>query len=613
MNIIWKTDHCTNETIFYADNIPVASVKVIPGCTDTFTREDENVLRWNRTTDTPVTKMEMAVETFFSAEHTMIPAVSYDGNPWGSDHEYKSYEWEGIPYTFAFHRCAVPGASCSMNSQVGLAFYCSQGEPCSCSLQPEKDYTVHRILWPETEGPRILHTQGRWEESFQGTMEARSSFTAYLCFGIGQSSAWKGMLHHAWQMNYCPMSPDLSPEETWRLGIAYAKLLYTEEADGFKAFSIGFTWNESQWVKRSDYKYELGWCGQNASFAVSLLYDYQMNGDHESLDMGLAVLQNWIQRARSADGFLLTRYDPPGCLIDACNLGGAGLQFFEAYDITKHLGCEKPEFMKTALEICRFAMERQRLDGGMGMSWNQDGTPHELKGTAGAFLILPLAEAFLRTKDPAYNVAAVRAFSYYYNEFKRNGYGTAGALDTYCIDKESVIPLLKGALLMYKCTGFTSYLKWAEEAAWYLSTWQWHHAVDYPKGSVLQKMHYNTFGGTAVSTSHHHIDSYALYYVNDLLELASLTKNPQWKERAIAIWCNGVQGISDGTTALMDKGPRPAGSQDEGYLHTRWGDPSKKDGYFSLSQWLVAWPGAFRLEVLRGDNNWNLFTERKGV
>ena len=257
-------------------------------------------------------------------------------------------------------------------------------------------------------------------------------------------------------------------------------------------------------------------------------------------------------------------------------------------------------------------MSRQRLDGGIGMSWNRDGSPHELKGTAGAFLILPLAEAFLRTGEDRYSIAAVRAYSYYYREFANNGYGTSGALDTCCIDKESVIPLLKGGLLMYRATGFDKYLEMAEEAAWYLSTWQWHQTVKYPADTVLGKMGYDTFGGTAVSTSHHHLDPFALCYVPDLLELSERTGREEWKQRALAIWRNGVQGISDGTMQLMQAGPRPAGSCDEGILHTRWGN-YKTDGengswgsIFSVTQWLVAWPCAFRLEVLRKCGNWNL-------
>lgn len=304
-----------------------------------------------------------------------------------------------------------------------------------------------------------------------------------------------------------------------------AKRLYTEEPDGLKAFSIGFTWNGSAWVKRDALKYEICWCGQNASLAVSMLYHAQMHGDEAAARIGFAVLDSWLEKARSPEGLLLTRYDPPDQPIDAVNLGGAGVQFFEAHRIAKLLGADRPEYRAAALEICEFAIQRQRLDGGIGVSWRQDGSPLELRGTAGGFLLLPLARAFLETGEERYNVAAVRAFTYYYSEFHRHGYGTAGALDTYCIDKESAIPLLKGALLLYRATGFPRYLEWAEEAAWYLSTWQWHYTVAYPEGSVLRELGYDTFGGTAVSTSHLHIDPFALCYVPDLLELAELTGN----------------------------------------------------------------------------------------
>ncbi len=66
-----------------------------------------------------------------------------------------------------------------------------------------------------------------------------------------------------------------------------------------------------------------------------------------------------------------------------------------------------------------------------------------------------------------------------------------------------------------------------------------------------------------------------------------------WKERAQAVWSNGITGVSDGDLTVMGKS-RPVGSQDEGFFHTRWGHPP-----FNTSQWLVAWPTAFRLEVLR--------------
>lgn len=97
------------------------------------------------------------------------------------------------------------------------------------------------------------------------------------------------------------------------------KKLYTHDGE-IHAFNIGFRWDGNEWVKREEMKYEIGWCGQNASLAVSLLYDYQMNGNKDSLKKGLAVLDWWTQKVRSKEGLLLTRYDPEDSLIDACNL-----------------------------------------------------------------------------------------------------------------------------------------------------------------------------------------------------------------------------------------------------------------------------------------------------
>ena len=71
---------------------------------------------------------------------------------------------------------------------------------------------------------------------------------------------------------------------------------------------------------------------------------------------------------------------------------------------------------------------------------------------------------------------------------------------------------------------------------------------------MLGKMGYDTFGVTAVSTSHHHIDPFALCYVEDLKKLAIFTKNTQWESRAFAIWYNASQGISDGTLMISETG-----------------------------------------------------------
>lgn len=43
--------------------------------------------------------------------------------------EYKGLEKDGIPYTYAWHRCAVPGAACSWNQKDGLHFSVAAAAP----------------------------------------------------------------------------------------------------------------------------------------------------------------------------------------------------------------------------------------------------------------------------------------------------------------------------------------------------------------------------------------------------------------------------------------------------------------------------------------------------
>lgn len=609
--ILWCEDPAGRGIAVEVDGRPLALLCAAEGCTDTVTRRG-GALVWRRRCNRPADRMEMTLKTAFAPLHTMVPAVSYDGNAFGSDHEYKGYSFAGTPYTFAWHRTAVPAATASWNGRDGIAL-CTLEQNTAGGLVLHRDFCEHRVLWPETEQPRVLHAMG-WGDAFIGAMKPKTTFTALVYVGGDAQPAWQAMLSDVWEKQYAYKAPGMPAKTLWEYSVAYAKTLFTREADGFCGFNIGLAWDGKAWAKREKNKYEIGWCGQNASLAVSLLYHALHYRDEAAGRMGYQVLDSWLRLARSPQGLLLTRRDSADLPIDAVNLGNAACQYFEAGQISKRLGEPKPAYSQAALEICRFAMERQQASGCIGVSWRQDGTILLAEGTAGGFLVPPLAQAFIRTGDTLYLDAAVRAFSYYYDEFRLNGYGTAGALDTYCIDKESVIPLLQGALLLYRGTGEEAYLRYAREAAWYLSTWQWHHRVSYPAGSILRQLRYDTFGGTAVSTSHQHLDNYALSYVPDLLELGELTHERQWTQRALAIWRNGVQCVSDGTLGILGKTPRPKGSQDEGYFHTRWGFSPERHGYFTVSQWLVAWPNAFRLLVLRGkpDNETGEFPVEPG-
>ena len=171
--------------------------------------------------------------------------------------------------------------------------------------------------------------------------------------------------------------------------------------------------------------------------------------------------------------------------------------------------------------------------------------------------------------------------------------------------------LLRSALRFHRLTGEASYVEDALDISYYLSTWLWHYDGVYPADNSFMQYGYHTFGATSVSVQHNHLDPYALYWVPEWLELSELTGDSQWREKAVAIWRNGSQLVSDGTLKINGL-VRPAGSQNEAYFECAWGFGGN-DAYNKASQsindWLVAWPGAFRLETLRHLPDWNILSD----
>jgi uncharacterized protein YyaL (SSP411 family) len=325
-----------------------------------------------------------------------------------------------------------------------------------------------------------------------------------------------------------------------------------------------------------------------------------MTGDKDAAEKGIAVLDAWIT-AQKSTGLIPTHYDDNmytngySKTVDACNLGTAAVQFFEAADRAAVLGYDRPQYTEMACRICDFALKVMNEKGRIGKSWlENDLTPAVVEGTTGAFLSMALCEGARKTGRKDYLEGAERSCRYYIQELTENGFTTAGALDVFSIDKESSIPLLKGNLMLYYLTNKKEFLENAEKAAWYLSTWQWHYTRNYPQGSLLHSMNFDTFGGTAVSI-HGGMDPFALNYIHEICDLAELTGNPQWKQRANGIWRHGQMCISEGDLVIDGKDPRPKGSQDESVNLTI----SAQDTFCEPSQWLVAWPTAFRLEALR--------------
>ena len=585
---------------------------------DSLEHVEEGIYRWKRVfqptvdyVEIPVSNLQMDLELKFNSTYKMIPGVNYNGNKWGDGKEPQGFSFDGKPYSFAYHRTSVAGCTYAQNDKWGIGMFVdTKGlEDCgfACSILEKEGKTILRVLLPEQEMPVTYASKGNLIPGYSHTVlisrEKPLVCTAYICVSRLEDgkAGYAKLLDLAWKKNYHIVRPWYDLGKIWELSLRFAKESLWSEKGGHSGFSIGLSRTESGFKQVPGNKYEAGWCGQNISFGVSLLYDYYWQSNQESLNKGLACLDSWLQ-TRLENGLAFVHfnaflYENERDLrpIDSCNLGQMAENYLEAYEVAAACGIQKPAYREIALGICDFALNIQSADGNYPSAFNSHGEVIQRDGSTGSFLIPAILWAYAFTKDEKYLNSAKSAFNYYMNSLKQNGFTTAGALDTHCIDKESAVPLLSSAIMLYHITNDREYIKLAEYTAYYLSTWQWHHSVKFPQGSILYDYGYDTFGGTSVSTQHHHIDCYALRYVPYLIRLSELTGREIWKQRALAVWNNATIGISDGTMVVANL-LRPAGSQDEGFYHTRWAVPN------AVSQWLVAWPAAFRLEILRKTN-----------
>jgi hypothetical protein len=598
---------------------------------DSIVNLGNGIFKWTRTfklknqSPPETTRLIMDFKTSYRSSFSMIPSVSYNGNQWKEVIEPRGYISEdGTPWSFASHRTSVPGATYSENNCWTISLFSrNESSDCgfSCSMIPGPGATTHRLIWPEEEMPIVFYS--KWEPFYKDGYQNKFSWpedgqfvvTAYLIVGKKTEGevGYQKMLEVAWEKNFKSTQAWYSPEKIWTLGIEYCKKSLWNPNE--KMFIVGLKYDGDKGYEQAG-GYQLGWAGANGTVSVSLIYDYLINKDRSSMDMAIGCLDAWA--ARQLDNGLIDATYQVNWLVgqDICNQAQGAEAFFNAYLLLKEHNIDKPHYLKTALRVCDFMINAQTPGGLIGKSWDNDGVCLESEGSIGCFMVRPLMMAYEITGNEKYYEAAMKGYDYYYNEFIQQGFATAGAIDIYTIDKEGAVGLLQGAIKIYEHSGNPDFLNKAKQAAYYLSTWQYHYSVKFPESSPLFKMKYETFGGTSIATFHQALDPYAVQYFTDLVKLANYTENEIWLQRAIAIWNNATNGISDGTLAVLDHPAYPAGAQSEAFFQTNWGTvlPSRFKagtiderfpmGYFS--NWLVIWPSAYRLEVLRNSVNYEL-------
>ena len=80
-------------------------------CYDSFEPLGEYALRWTRKTGRPVEHMKLTLRCAGEPRYFQVPAVNYNGNGWGSGAQYSGYRCEDTPWSYAWHRTAIPACT----------------------------------------------------------------------------------------------------------------------------------------------------------------------------------------------------------------------------------------------------------------------------------------------------------------------------------------------------------------------------------------------------------------------------------------------------------------------------------------------------------------------
>ncbi len=542
----------------------------------------------------------------------MIPCFNYNGNEWGTCKEPKGTEQDGKPWIVPSDRIGVPG--CSIAEFDGLCsglFSHNEGlsQNSSASIFFKDGKTVQRLYFSHIEYPTVYLRKFVYGDpmieflSFDNGEEKSFVCYSYTKQKQGERFAYGGIFDFVNTNCIKPLEAAMSAKQATEYNFDFISSLVEKKDFGYIS-NMGFLPGgehrdgdaNSKFEFRKTGKHEIGWCGQNVTIAEMHIRRYLESGDRADLEIGTGILDSWLLR-KYPSGVISAHYDAPSCdteRIDTCNEGWLLWKLIWCCELLQKAGIDVIKYEQACHDVASFYLNFFP-HGGFPQISNPVGGIITTDGCAGTMLTLGFLEAYKYFKKDEYLARGTEAFDFYYDTFLANSIAAGGALDTYCIDKESAGPVLRSALLLYELSGDKAYIDKARQVAYYLMSWTYHHDVAFPKGSDCERFGVRTTGGTSVSTAHQHLDVWGAYYVPDMVKLYELTGNRAFLEQAKILWLFTLQYISDGNMTLHGM-TRPRGAQNEAVLHCNWNwsEDGKKG---QLNDWLVSWVTTFQMDV----------------
>ena len=305
------------------------------------------------------------------------------------------------------------------------------------------------------------------------------------------------------------------------------------------------------------------------------------------LPSGLAFDEYSIHRRRFG-GFFLPGRHVENLASTRC-MGECGQQYARLAEVFG--SSANPRWIAHARGIADFFVSRQQRDGNYGRFYRPTGELEDARGTNGAYIMWLMADLYRLTADRRYFVSARKAADFFITSAVANQRFGFDTLDAECTDKEAGHALLRAFLLLHALQPEPAILNAAREAAEYCLSWQFCWDIPFSPRSQLGKAGFHTFGGTAVSVAHHHLDVYGLVIALDFLRLGRALGEDSWTQYAkdLVGFCGQLVSTRE---KPLNKGVRFVGYEPEQFNHTDWDYihhlVGGKGHYFGATSWVAS-------------------------
>jgi len=556
----------------------------------------------------PVFQLVSDGEPFFY----MTPCVNYNGNEWGTCQEPKGMEQNGEPWVFSADRSGIPACTVAeLDEECSALFSDNRGISVnsSGSVFCRDGKTIQRVYFSHVEYPTVYLLKYVYGDPIIEFIPfASGEEKTFVCYSYryqknGERFGYGAMLDFINTSYVKPLESVLDAKTVNEYNFDFVTSLVEKKDQGYIS-NMGFLPGgehrlgdpDSKFEYRKVCKHEIGWCGQNITVAEMHIRKFIEDREEKNLEIGLGILDTWLarQHASGAVSVLVDRVFDDGEWIDTCNEGWLLWKLLWCCDLLKKEGIDVSKYEDMAKKIAAYYIN-YFPSGAFPQISNAIGGIVTKDGCAGTMLVLGFLTAYKYFGDKKYFERAKSAYDFYYDTYLANSIAAGGALDTYCIDKESAGPVLRASIWLYELTNDKMYIDKAKQVAYYLMTWTYYHDVPFPLDSDCACLGVRTTGGTSVSTAHHHIDVWGTYYAPDMVRLYELTGNTAFLNQARILWLFTLQYISDGKLTLHGM-TRGKGAQNEALLHCNWNwSADGKKG--QLNDWLVSWVTTFQMDT----------------